>query len=131
MSDLRMPEINDLIIAGRLTRDPRTSTTGGTAWAGFAIAVDKHWTSDGVKKESVSFHECKAWRGAAEQIGRLHKGDPVILEGSVEQEILDLPDGKTQSKTRIYVRRVQVLSWPEKSTDAGNPAPIPEDDIPF
>ena len=127
MPDLRMHEINLVVMSGRLSRDPKTGHTGeGTAWAGFAIAVGKHWTDrEGTAHESVSFHECKAWRATAEQAGKLRKGDPIIVEGSIEQEEFEGRDGKTQSKTRIQVRRIQELAWPETA------APLPDDDIPF
>ena len=151
MSDLRVPDLNLVTIAGRLTRDPELKyTAGNRAYARFGIANTRYYKKgDGSKAEDTVFASCSVWDKQAEWIAeRLRKGRPVLIEGSLnsyEVEEVGQALRKTVSRLEIRVRRVTPLDWDEQTQTAQTPStgqqgatytkpeedPIPNDDIPF
>ena len=77
--------LNEVILMGRLTRDPELrSTTGGVDVTNFTLAVDRSYTKAGAEKET-DFLDCVAWRGTAEFISRyFKKGMQVAVTGRVQ-----------------------------------------------
>ncbi len=153
MSDLRVPDLNMVIIAGRLTRDPELKyTQGGRAVCTVSIANTRFYKDkSGEKKEDTTFIEATVWDKFAEYVGeKMQKGRPVIIEGRVKSESWeDKTSGQKRSKIQIMASRITPLDWDgEKQSGHGGqseprreserpPAtrdieePIPEDDIPF
>lgn len=122
MSDLRMPDTNVLVISGRLTRDPELSyLPSGDAIVNFGIAHER-----GPKdKRKVSFHDCKAFGKTAEYIAdKLTKGRPVLVQGTLTQDVWEDRDGKEKRATRIFVDRFNQLDW--DGTGAGRPTYNPD-----
>ncbi len=138
-SDFKMPEINSVTIAGRLTRDPdlRYIQTG-EAVCEFDIAVDKRGkTPNGEVRKKTFFFTVTSWGKLAEWVGKeLKKGRPVHIEGSLDwDDWKNKETGKTRSKTRIKAFRVQTLDW---AADGVKPEdhehktqPPPDDEMPF
>lgn len=149
-SDLKMPELNKLLIAGRLTRDPDLRFLGdGTPVCDFTIAVDRRTkTPGGEIREETGFFACTAWRGTAEWAGaHLRKGRPVVITDARlgYDDWIDKKTGDKRNKTRIIIGgswgALQALDW---ETDAAKPeehehrtqaAPKeeadPQDEMPF
>lgn len=132
-SNLRMPDVNHVTLAGRLTRDPDLRyTQGGTAVCSFSIAVSKKYkTKDGEVREQTYFGNVEAWAKMAEWLGHeLRKGRPVLVEGSLVTDEYEAKDGAKKSRTKIVATRVQPLDWAEKDgaqTQAPSPAPRTQD----
>ena len=146
MSDLRMPDLNRVILAGRLTRDPELKyTPSGTAVCKMGLAVSRTFKGkDGEKREETLFVDLTAWEKSAEYYGQhLRKGRPVIVEGRLRSDTWDdKTTGQKRSKIEITVMRLQQLDWEDRGGGGGAAAPsrpepreieepIPEDDIPF
>ncbi|HNR33611.1 MAG TPA: single-stranded DNA-binding protein [Candidatus Hydrogenedentes bacterium] len=146
MSDLRMPDLNRVILAGRLTRDPELKyTPSGTAVCKMGLAVTRTFKGkDGEKREETLFVDLTAWEKSAEYYGQhLRKGRPVIVEGRLRSDTWDdKTTGQKRSKIEITVMRLQQLDWEDRGGGGGAAAssrpepreieePIPEDDIPF
>ena len=148
MSDLRVPDLNIVMIAGRLTRDPELKyTAGNRAYCRFGIANTRYYkTRDGEKREETVFANCSVWDKQAEWIGEhIKKGRPVLIEGSLNSyDFNDKDTGQKVTRLEIRVRRVTPLDWDEKtqpaqasSTAQPHQAPRPveetitDDDIPF
>jgi len=141
MSDLRMPDINMVILAGRLTRDPELRyLPNGTPLCKMGLAVSRFYkTPEGERKEETLFVDVTTWRGTAEFCGEnLRKGRPVIVEGRLKSDAWeDKSTGQKRTKIEVNCMRIQTLDW----VDRGAPAaaveprpieePIPEDDVPF
>lgn len=113
--NLRLPEQNQVLLTGNLTKDPEVRyTQKGTAMCRFRIGVNRRYkdTATGDWKDDTTFVNVVVWREAAEQCGkRLHKGSPVHVEGrlkSYEYEDKDKP-GQKRSMLEVEARRVQVL----------------------
>ncbi len=115
MSDLKMPELNHVMIAGRLTRDPEQIR--GHEGCKFGLAVDKFRNG----KEIVSFFDVVAWgKTALRVIQNIRKGDAVIVTGSLKQDKWE-SDGVEKSRIEIESFRVDELSWPAKTDEAPTP----------
>ena len=64
---VRMPTINDVRIAGRLTRDPVIREVGNQKVANFDIAVQKFYRdAKNELQKQVSFVPCAVWGAVAE-----------------------------------------------------------------
>ena len=78
--------LNNIVIMGRLTRDPELRRTGsGTAVASFTVAVDRDFGSkDGGEKET-DFIDCVAWRNTAEFVSKYFtKGRMAVVSGRLQ-----------------------------------------------
>lgn len=149
MADLRVPDLNHVVIAGRLTRDPDLKyTASNRAYVRFGLANTRYYkTKHGEKREDTTFVNATAWDKQAEWIGeRLKKGRPVLLEGSLRSYESDDRDAGKTTRLEVNTQRLTPLDWDEdKRQDApqekARPKPQPkqrqeydlpqDDDIPF
>ena len=145
MSDVRVPDLNTIVIAGRLTRDPELKyISSGKAVCTIDIANSRYYKDkNGEKQEETMFIQATLWDKPAEWIGEsLKKGRPVIIEGRLKSDSWEDKDsGKKRSKIFINASRVTPLDWEEKgeskpreraeTKQSDIEKPIPEDDIPF
>ena len=103
MANLRLHQLNDVKLVGRLTRDPELRyTPKGQAVCRLRLAVSRRYKDKATQewKEEASFIPVVVWREAAERCGeRLKKGSPVYVEGRLRSR-----DGrpKTASKDQIW-----------------------------
>jgi single-strand DNA-binding protein len=107
--------INQVIIMGRLTRDPemRTTTTGKSI-ASFSLAVDR-----GGQDDQADFFDVTAWEKLAELVTQyLSKGRRCLVQGRLRQDSWDDKDtGKKRTKVEIVATDVTFLDGP--SGDGG------------
>ena len=109
MSELRMPEINVVVIDGRLTRDPELRyLPSGTALCKIGIANGRHYkTKDGEKKEDTTFVNATAWGKTAEYVNQyIKKGDPVLIKGSLRSFTFETKEGEKRSGNEITVEEI-------------------------
>ena len=95
--------INNVVLVGRLTRDPELKTTNsGTSVCSFTVAVDnRQKNSDGTK--STSFIPCTAFQQAADNMSKfLKKGSLVGIVGRLNQR-------SYQNKDNVKVTVIEVL----------------------
>lgn len=80
-----MPDLNRVILIGRLTADPELrQTQSGTAVCRFKIAVSRSY-KDSSGNYPADFIECQAWRQKAEFVSKyFSKGRCIIVEGSLQ-----------------------------------------------
>lgn len=113
MADLKMPELNDVVIVGNLTKDPKASqTTNGTSVVNFTIASNRRFKdSDGAWKEDVCFVGVVAWNKLAESCKNfLHKGSAVLVEGELQSRSWKTDDGHNRTQVEIKGKRIQFLN---------------------
>ena len=113
MSDLRMPDINNVLIAGNLTRDPVfRKTTNGTPVTNFWIASNRRFKDNtGQWRENVCYVGVVAWYKLAENCAEnLRKGSAVIIEGELQSRSLRTENGRNRNIVEIKARRVQFLN---------------------
>ena len=134
--DLRMPDLNQTIIAGRIGREPEMKYTAtNMAVAGFSLAFERRVKKGDAWESETSWITCNAFDKTAERIAKLAKGMPVIVEGNLKEEKWE-KDGQKRSALKLIVNRFTPLAWEDKTSAATAPAhtpapPAQEDDIPF
>ena len=113
MADLKMPELNNVIIAGNLTKDPvYRHTTNGTPVVNFSIACNRkyrdasnHW------QEEVCYVGIVAWNRLADSCSnRLRKGSAVLIDGELQSHVLKNEDGFSRNILEIKAQRIQFLN---------------------
>ncbi|MAU33761.1 single-stranded DNA-binding protein [Candidatus Saccharibacteria bacterium] len=111
--------INQVILMGRLTRDPeqRTTTTGKTI-ASFSIAVDR-----GGQEDAADFFDVTAWEKLGDLVMQyLGKGRRVLVQGRLRQDSWDDKEtGKKRSRVEVTATDVTFLDGP--NGDGGDSAP--------
>lgn len=117
MADLRMPDINNVIIAGNLIKDPtfRHTTTGEVPVANFSIASNRKFRDNsGVWKEDVCIIGVVAWYKLAESCYQnLKKGSAILVEGELQSRTFKTEDGFSRNIIEIKSRRIQFLNKKE------------------
>jgi single-strand DNA-binding protein len=124
MADLRMPDLNMVVIAGRLTRDPELKYTGSNrAYCKVSIANSRRYkTKDGEQREETVFIEGTLWDKFAEYVGdKFRKGRPVLIEGRLSQsEWEDRESGQKRSKIELRIARLTPLDWDDDGRGGGS-----------
>lgn len=113
MADLKMPDINSVMIAGNLTTAPSfRKTTNGTPVANFYIASNRRFKDNtGQWRENVCYVGVVAWYKLAESCAEnLHKGSAVLVDGELQSRIWKNEDGTTKNVVEIKARRIQFLN---------------------
>ena len=102
--------INQVIIMGRLTRDPemRTTTTGKTI-ASFSLAVDRQGQDD-----QADFFDVTAWEKLGELVNQyLSKGRRCLVQGRLRQDSWDDKEtGKKRTRVEVVATDVTFLDGP-------------------
>jgi single-strand DNA-binding protein len=114
--------INQVILMGRLTRDPESRTTpSGKTVVSFSIAVDR-----GGDNDATDFFDITAWEKLGELVAQyLSKGRRTLVQGRLQQSSWDDKDtGKKRSKVEVVATDVTFLDGPSgDSAGAGSAAP--------
>ena len=151
-----MASLNKVLLMGNLTRDPEVRhTPKGTAVGDLAMAINMTYKAqDGTEKEEVCYVDVVVWGRQAETCrDYLTKGAPVFVEGRLQLDQWEGPEGEKKSRMRVRADRVQFLSRSgggggargPRSDGAGGgasseggapkqaspPRDLPEDDVPF
>ena len=94
MADLKMPEINYVIVAGNLTKDPVCrQTTNNTPVVNFSIASNRKYKD------------------------KLKKGFAVLVDGELQSRNWKSEDGLNRSIVEIKARRIQFLNRKNKADE--------------
>ncbi|MDZ4727441.1 MAG: single-stranded DNA-binding protein [Leptospira sp.] len=103
-------DLNKVLLIGRLTRDPEFKSVNGSSVVNFSIASNRIYVSNGDKKEETNYFDCVAWGKLADILKQYAgKGKQVAIEGRLQQQSWETPEGKKASKIRIYVESAQLL----------------------
>jgi len=119
-----MPSLNKVMIIGNLTRDPELRyTPKGAAVADLALAINRTWKDEsGAKHEEVTYVGVVLWARLAELAHEyLTKGNPVFIEGRLQQETWDDKEtGKKRSKTKVVGESMQFLGTRPRGDGGGH-----------
>ncbi len=115
--------INQVIIMGRLTRDPemRTTSTGKTI-VSFSLAVDR-----GGQDDQADFFDVTAWEKLGELVNQyLSKGRRCLVQGRLRQDSWDDKEtGKKRSKVEVVATDVTFLDGPSGDSGSSNAPSAP------
>lgn len=129
MSELRMPAINQVALAGRLVQDPEFRITDhGTARLTSRIAVNRSFRDRNDDwQEETSFFNIVIWNQRAERLAdRLKKGTPVFLSGRLRSASWRDDDENPHYLVEVQARNLQVL---ERLSDVVNGEGVADADI--
>lgn len=118
--------MNNVVLIGRLTRDPEVRYTAGTqmAVATFTLAIDRPVRAGGEKQ--TDFPRVTVFGKSAENCEKyLKKGRLCAVQGRLQTGSYTAKDGSKVYTTDVMAERVEFLEWGEKK-----PAETPEDDVP-
>ncbi len=119
---LRLLQMNDVRLVGRLTRDPEVRyTSKGQAVARLDMAVNRRYKdSTGEWRDDTTFVPVTVWRDAAERCKeRLKKGSPLYVEGRLRSTSWETKEGQKRSGMEVEAYRLQFLA---KMTGEGAPS---------
>ena len=125
MSDLRLPTLNRILIAGRCTRDPEVRyIQSGTAVTTLGVASSRAYKDpkdpSGDWKEETCFVDIVVWARRAEIChSNLHKGSPVFLEGRLHLDTWESQAGEKRSRLKVVANNVIFLNPPQKAPRGG------------
>ena len=99
--------LNQIIIMGRLTRDPELRRTqSGTAVCSFSVAVDRDFKSQSGEKET-DFIDVVAWRSTAEFAAKYFtKGRMAIVEGRLQIRPWTDKDGNNRRSAEVVADNI-------------------------
>lgn len=144
--------LNKVILAGRLTRDPELKqTTSGVAVTSFSIAVNRRHKAG--EQQEADYLDIVAWRLTAEFITRFfRKGSPICITGSAQVRKWTDKDGGKRSTVEFVADEAYFVDGKSDAEPANEaytsspspsvaPAPMPaqpkfeelsdEEDLPF
>lgn len=117
--------LNKVIIAGNLTRDPELrQTPSGQSVCTIGVATNRVWTNpSGQKQEAVEFHNVVLWGRLAEITNQyLKKGRLVLIEGRLQTRSWDdKQTGQKKYRTEIVAENIQF--GPQGGGNFGGGAP--------
>lgn len=112
--------MNNVVLIGRLTRDPEVRYTSGTqmAVARFSIAIDRPVRNGGEKQ--TDFPNIVVFGKQAENCERfLGKGRLVGVQGRIQTGSYTNKDGVKVYTTEVVANNVEFLDWGDRG-DRGN-----------
>ncbi len=120
MADLKLPELNNVMIVGNLTKDPIfRKTTTSTPVVNFTIASNRRYRdSNNLWQEDVCFIGIVAWNKLAESCSQwLKKGCAVFVEGELQSRNITTDDGFNKNIVEIKAKRIQFLNKKEQEVE--------------
>lgn len=131
MADLKMPELNSVIVAGNLTKDPVfRQTSNNTPVVNFHVAANRRYKdSSNQWQEDVCYVGVVAWNKLADSCrDRLRKGSAVLIDGELQSRTFKTEDGKNRTIVEIKAKRIQFLNKFNKDNGADYEDYATEDD---
>lgn len=108
--------MNNVIIIGRLTRDPELRyTASNVALANLSVAVNRGYTNESGEKETDYINVTVFKKQAENCKNYLSKGSQVAIKGEIRTDKYQDKDGNT--KTNIYVLANQITFLDTKKKD--------------
>ncbi len=131
MAELKMPEINSVIVAGNLTKDPvfRQTNSGGTPVVNFSIACNRRFRDSNHQwQEDVCYVGVVAWNKLAESCrDNLKKSSAVLVDGELQSRTWKAQDGSSRTVVEIKARRIQFLNKRKKNGEEDEEGFIEDD----
>jgi len=102
--------LNNVVLVGRLTRDPEVRyTQNGIAVCSFTLAVERNYKNQAGERET-DFINCTAWRKLGEIIGQYtSKGNMFGVQGSLQMRKYQDKDGNPRTVYDVVVQDFQFL----------------------
>lgn len=112
-SDIKIPLLNRVTIAGRLARSAEARyTPAGMAITGLCVAVDVSKGRGEAREKRAAFVDVTTFDKLAEHAATLGKGAPVVIEGRLDMDAWeDKATGQKRTQLKVIADRVHSLVW--------------------
>lgn len=104
--------INNVVLVGRLTKDPQVQYTqggNGVAYVNFILAVNRAFTNSKGEREA-DFISCQLWRKGAQNLGKYAtKGSLIGIQGRIQTSSFDNQQGQRVYRTDVIVENFSLL----------------------
>lgn len=113
--------INNVVLVGRLTRDPELRfTSNGSAVATFNLAVNRNFTNQSGEREA-DFVNCVIWRKPAETLANYaKKGTLIGVVGRIQTRNYENQQGQKVFVTEVVCDNFQLLERANSSESQSN-----------
>jgi len=133
MADLRLPRLNKVFIAGRITQEPELRyTPKGSPVVRFTVVMDRNYKDEMDQWQSVPVYiDVVAWSYQAENICKIaHKGTAVLVEGKIDTRSYVDSNNNNRKVFEIIADHIQSLERIPKAEGEGveEEVPLPEDE---
>ena len=118
-----MPNLNRVILTGRLTQDPELRTTpSDTKVCQVSLAVNRSYSdAEGERQQETTFVDAESWGRRAEVMAQyLHKADPVLIEGRLRLDRWEDKSGQSRSKLKVVIEDFKFIGSPPSGDSASN-----------
>ena len=125
--------MNNVVLIGRLTKDPETRYSGETAVTTFTLAVDRPMSKD----KTADFIRIVTFGKTAELCEKyLAKGRQIAIQGRIQTGSYEDKDGKRVYTTDVVADRVQFLGGKPEQREQNEEQyegfqAVDDSDIPF
>ena len=124
--------MNNIILIGRLTKDPELRyTQAGKAVCSFTLAVDRPYSGE---KKEADFINIVVWNKVGENCAQyLSKGRKAAVQGRLQIRSYEDDKGYKKYITEVVANRVEFLEFGNKqqNEDFGIDVDFDEGDVPF
>lgn len=132
--------LNNIVLQGRLTRDPEMkATASGISCATFALACEQDYKNPNGERDT-DFFDVVAWRGTADFVQRYFKqGQMAVVKGRLQTRQWTAEDGSKRKTVQIVAENVyfcgrenggQATEQPA-AVEEQAPVPVVDEDLPF
>lgn len=113
--------LNQIIIMGRLTRDPELRRTGsGVAVTSFTVAVDRDFAQKDSGEKETDFIDCVAWRQTGEFVEKyFSKGRMAVVAGRLQIRNWNDKDGNKRRSAEVIVENIYFADSKKESGGSG------------
>lgn len=95
--------MNNVVLIGRLTHDPKQRTFGENIKVSFSLAVTRNRS-----KDTVDYIDCTAWSGLAQIIAKhCRKGDKIAIYGEIRQDRYTSQNGVNRTKIIVNAEKME------------------------
>lgn len=126
--------LNRITLQGRLTKDPEIrSTQNQTIFCNFMVACDRNFSGQDGQKQT-DFLPCIAWKQRAQLLGNyFHKGDMMIVSGSLTSRQYDDQNGQRRYVYEVLVDEIDFCGSKSDGKTREDPQaePLPDDNSPL
>lgn len=132
--------MNNIVLAGRLTKAPELKTTNsGVDVLPFTMAVNRAYAKSN-DEVTADFIPCIAWRKTATFISKyFNKGDGIVIKGRLETRKWVDNNGNNRVSYEVIVENTEFPQGKSKNNTTATNIPTPsmvedlpvDDDLPF
>jgi len=129
-----MASLNCVHLIGNVGKEPEIRTTqSGSEVASLSLAVTERFKDkNGQMQEKTEWFNLVAWRKQSEIIkSYVKKGSSLYVQGKLQTQSWDDPNGQKRYKTEILISNFQILGSKQVNTHSSPDMPALPDEPPF